>query len=161
MHGCRKIRKSEGGGRGASSNPLKEYFPNLLEITLLPQLFVSWDTSNFGYLPTFHFAELCKVWVLDNIYIRHFTRVPLWIISIWLNKQKIGQQCNLQKVWKILLLKEKVVILFLPKWGTDLPLCTPVSDAPVIWKGRGRRRRPGVGTTALPLYGLWSWIVVQ
>ena len=40
-------------------------------------LFIELDTSNFGSLLVFYFAELCKVWErLDNIYVTHFTRVP-------------------------------------------------------------------------------------
>ena len=40
-------------------------------------LFFKLETSNFGYLLIFNFAELCKVSErLDNIDIRHFIRVP-------------------------------------------------------------------------------------
>ena len=40
-------------------------------------LFFELETLNFGYLLIFYFAELCKVSArLDNIYIRHFIRVP-------------------------------------------------------------------------------------
>ena len=40
-------------------------------------LFFEFETSNFGYMLIFKFAELCKVsGRLDNIDIRHFIRVP-------------------------------------------------------------------------------------
>ena len=40
-------------------------------------LFFELETSNFDYLLFFNFVQLCKVLErLDNIYIRHFTRVP-------------------------------------------------------------------------------------
>ena len=40
------------------------------------------ETSNFGYLFTFSFAGLCKVFArLDNIGIRHFIKVPLSIFG--------------------------------------------------------------------------------
>ena len=68
----------------------KGYFPNLLEITLLHQIFVYWvrDFKLWLLAYFFNFLWLCKVSErLDNIYIRHFTMVPplnFW----WITKRK-------------------------------------------------------------------------
>ena len=68
----------------------KEYFPNLLEITLLCQIFVFW-VKNFKFWLLAYFLiffNTCKVSErLDNIYIKHFTMVPplnFW----WITKTK-------------------------------------------------------------------------
>ena len=58
----------------------KEYLPNVLETTLLHQIFVYWvrDFKFWLLAYFFNFAELCKVWArLDKVDISHLIRVPL------------------------------------------------------------------------------------
>ena len=55
---------------------------------------LSWILQILATCSFFYFAELCKVWRrLDNIYIRHFRRIPppLWIFGK-LQKQKTSKE---------------------------------------------------------------------
>ena len=70
---------------------LKDYFPNLLEITLLCQIFAFWVRDIKFWLLDFFFdfLWLCKISeTLDNIYVRHFTMVPPLMFFVFLIHQK-------------------------------------------------------------------------
>ena len=80
-------------------------FPNLLEITLLHQIFVYWfkDFKFSVLVYLFDFAKLCKVWPrLNKLDITHFIRVPFGFLRISRSNEIKGgdpyEMCNIKFV---------------------------------------------------------------